>query len=70
MLLRAMSKMTFIKEESLRTSKGMGLGALGAEFLKDPMLSKDLSRVFSLRIVLKDFFLPVFSLMTFLKQFP
>ena len=47
--------MTIVKEENLRTSKGIVLGALGTEFLKDSMLSKDLSNVFSLRIVLRSF---------------
>ena len=61
--------MTVVKEESLRTSKGIVLGALGIEFLKDSMLSTDLSNVFSLRIVLKEF-LSYFSLRTFLKRFP
>ena len=61
--------MTFVKEGSLRRSKGIVLGALGTELLKDSMLSKDLSNVFSLGIVLKEF-PSYFSLRTFLKRFP
>ena len=57
--------MTFIKEESLRTSKGIVLGALGTEFLKDSMLSKDLSNVLSFRDCTEGV-----SFIFFLKDFP
>ena len=57
--------MTFVKEEALRISKGIVLGALRTEFLEDSMLSKDLSNVFSFRDCTEGV-----SFIFFLKDFP
>ena len=57
--------MTFVKEETLRISKGIVLGALRTEILEDSMLSKDLSNVFFFRDCTEGV-----SFIFFLKDFP